>query len=53
MYSGHLLEQLVEMVARAEEHAREMKTADAEAVRVYAQAFGYETGNQRALAGVA
>ena len=56
MYSGHLMDELMQMVARAEQHAQEMK-ASAEVrpdpVGFYIPRMVYENPNQQALAGVA
>ena len=55
MYSGHMLDGLMQLVARAEENARELKASaeEEQADAFYAQAFLYEAANQQALAGVA
>lgn len=55
MYSGHMLQELMEMVARAEDHAREIKTSEVDelATALYAPALVYERSNQQAFLGVA
>jgi len=55
MYSGHMMQELMEMVARAEQNAREMKAAEADemAQALYAPALVYERSNQQAFVGAA
>ena len=55
MYSGRMLEQIVELVARAEENAREITVSEPEPQRaaVYSSAFLYEVPSQQVLVGVA
>lgn len=54
MYSGHLMDELMNMVARAERHAEEMRVAPApEAIEYFAPRYLYEATNQHALVGVA
>lgn len=55
MYSGHMLDELVQMVARAEEHARDTSVAEPEvqAPAIYVSPFLYESRNQHAFVGVA
>ena len=54
MYSGHVIDELMEMVARAEDRARgEMTLGEAEAMEYYAPHFLYEGVGQQAVAGVA
>ena len=50
-----MIEELMNMVARAERHAEEIKSTpdDSEALDFYAPRYVYETSNQQALAGVA
>ncbi|MGH9521446.1 MAG: hypothetical protein ACRD3E_02810 [Terriglobales bacterium] len=54
MYSGHMLQELMEMVARAEQNAREMKLEqnDELAKALYAPALLHEASN-RAYMGAA
>lgn len=55
MYSGHMLQELMEMVARAEQHAREMRAeqADELAMALYAPALLHESSNRQAYVGAA
>jgi hypothetical protein len=55
MYSGHMIDELMDMVARAERHAEEIKVAPEPQVEMsyYAPRYLYETVNQHAMAGVA
>lgn len=55
MYSGHMMQELMEMVARAEQHARDMKVeqADELAEALYAPALVFERSNHQAFVGVA
>ena len=55
MYSGHMLDQLVELVARVEENAREIRVSEPEPERaeVYSSAFLYEVPSRQILVGVA
>ncbi len=55
MYSGHLMDELMDMVARAESHAQEMKTAEVrpEPAGYYVPRFVYESSTQQVLVGVA
>ena len=56
MYSGHLMDELMQMVARAEGHAQEMKAAaevQPDPVGFYVPRLVYEGTNQQVLAGVA
>ena len=57
MYSGRLMDDLITMVARAEEHAKELKVAEAEhepeSYVFYASRYIYDRAAQHAMAGVA
>ncbi len=55
MYSGHMMDELMDMVARAERHAEELRVAPevVDAVEFYAPRYLYDSANQRALVGVA
>ena len=56
MYSGHLMDELTEMVARAERHATELMATpetQPETVAFYAPRYLYGSSNQQALVGVA
>lgn len=56
MYSGKLMDELMQMVARAEEHAQELKAAEIvepEPYIAFVSRFIYEGTNQQVLAGVA
>ena len=55
MYSGRLMDELMQMVARAEAHAQELKTVEMqpEPIRFYAPRFLYESSTQREYVGVA
>ncbi len=57
MYSGKMLDELMEMVARAEEHARTLKAEVAEPAPqpyvFYASRYIYDGATQPALVGVA
>ena len=56
MYSGHLMDELTQMVARAEEHAQQMKAEEEvrpDPVGYYVSRFVYENTDQRVLVGVA
>lgn len=57
MYNGKLLDELMEMVARAEEHARLLKAAEAQAepesYAFYASRYIYDGAPQHAMVGVA
>jgi hypothetical protein len=56
MYSGHLMEELTQMVARAESHAREIKAAaevQPDPVGFYVPRLVYDGNSQQVLAGVA
>jgi hypothetical protein len=55
MYSGRLMDELMQMVERAEEHAQELKTlaVQPEPIRFYAPQFPYEKPNQQVYVGVA
>lgn len=56
MYNGKLMDELMEMVARAEEHAKVLKAAEAEtepdSYVFYASRYIYDR-TQHAMAGVA
>ena len=54
MYSGNMLNELMEMVARAEEHAKELKAEreQPEPYVFYASRFIYD-GQQQAMIGAA
>lgn len=53
MYSGHMLEELVRMVARAEEHARDTRIDEPEVrtIAMYVPAYTYEMQNQQVFMG--
>jgi hypothetical protein len=55
MYSGKLMDELMQMVARAEEHANEIKAEQAqpEPYVVYASRLIYDGTTQSALMGAA
>ena len=57
MYSGNMLNELMEMVARAEEHAKSLQAAEVaielERYAFYASPYAYEAATQHELAGVA
>jgi len=55
MYSGKLLDELMQMVARAEEHATEIKAEQAqpEPYVMYASRLIYDGTTQAALVGAA
>lgn len=56
MYSGHLMDELMDMVARAERHAEQIKVApepQVETMIYFAPPYLYDTANQHALVGVA
>lgn len=57
MYSGNMLNELMQMVARAEEHARAMKAAEVEIepepYTFYVSPYVYDGAAQHELAGVA
>ena len=56
MYSGNLMNDLMQMVARAEEHARELKAqqAEKESYVFYASRFIYDGATQpHAMVGAA
>jgi hypothetical protein len=57
MYSGSLIQDLVEMVARAESHAQQQFNVAAEAepepMVMFMPRYGYERSNQQAYVGVA
>ena len=55
MYSGQMLEELVQMVARAEEHARETRVSEPEMhmAPMYMPAYTCEAQNQQVFVGVA
>jgi hypothetical protein len=55
MYSGRLMDDLMQMVARAEEHAKELKAEPVEPKPYvfYTSRYIYEAAAQTAYAGVA
>ena len=56
MYSGHLMDELMQMVARAESHAQALKAAaevEPEPPGFQASRFIYEGTTQQVLVGVA
>ena len=56
MYSGHMIDELTQIVAQAEEHARTMKAeaeAEPQAYEFYASPYVYDGSTQQVLAGVA
>ncbi len=57
MYSGNMLNELMDIVARAEEHAKALKAAELEleleAYPFYASPYAYDAATQHELAGVA
>jgi len=55
MYSGNLMDDLMQMVARAEEHAKEIKAEQAqpEPYVVYASRLIYDGATQTAFVGAA
>ena len=57
MYSGRMIEELIESVERAEQHACAVRTADADAVRVDVRqvrdTFIYNFSYNQGLVGVA
>ncbi len=57
MYSGNMLNELMDIVARAEEHAKALKAAELEVAlepyAFYASPYAYDGATQHELAGVA
>jgi hypothetical protein len=55
MYSGHLMDELMHMVAQAEAHAKELRAeqAEPETYIQFASRFIYDGVTQPALAGAA
>ena len=55
MYSGNLMNELMQMVARAEEHARQLQVeqAEPEPYVFYASRFVYDGTTQHAMVGAA
>lgn len=55
MYSGHMIDELMDMVARAERHAAELRAPEpqAETLEFYPSRYLYDTANQQVLVGVA
>jgi hypothetical protein len=56
MYSGHLMDELMDMVARAEQHAQSTRVAPEsklDEMDYFAARYAYEATNQHALMGVA
>jgi len=56
MYSGHLMDDIMAMVARAESHAQEMKAAaevKPDPVGFYVPRYVYDGNSQQVLMGVA
>jgi hypothetical protein len=56
MYSGHLMDELMQMVTRAESHAQQLKAAteaEPDPGTYFVPRFAYERTNQPVHAGVA